>query len=129
MKRESKIPIPKGRTIARSASTTFVIGATAFLASCVTLGETKKQEALVCPQCRMVEVRTAFVRSHGRYPGFPHRIASGPIYHATTYEHRCESCQGLLTTFLREGKFQHKCSICQETPFTCPVIHPHTARL
>jgi hypothetical protein len=30
-------------------------------------------------------------------------------------------------TFLREGKFQHKCSICRETLFSCPVIHPDRA--
>jgi hypothetical protein len=124
------IPITKGRTIARwVASAAFAMSASGLLLSCATPGETKKQEALVCPQCRMVEVRSAFVRSHGRYPGFPHRTASGPIYHGTTYEHRCESCQGVLTTLFREGKFQHQCSICKETPFTCPVVHPKTARL
>ena len=35
----------------------------------------------------------------------------------------------MMTTFFREGKFQHKCSICKEFLFTCPVIHPDTARL
>jgi hypothetical protein len=110
------------------ASGALAISAFALLVSCAP-GEAKKQEALVCPQCRMVEVRSAFVRPHGRYPGFPHRSASGAIYHGTTYEHRCEGCQGAIITFFREGKFQHKCSICAETPFTCPVIHPKTAQL
>jgi hypothetical protein len=53
----------------------------------------------------------------------------GGNYAGTTCEHRCEGCQGTLITFFREGKFQHKCSICKETPFTCPVIYPNTARL
>ena len=78
----------------------------------------------------MVEVKTASKQPGGRYRGFPRsRWGSGGIYTGTNYEHRCEGCQGVLITFFREGKFQHKCSIRKETPFTCPVIHPHTARL
>jgi hypothetical protein len=105
------------------------MAAAAVLMSCATAREARKQEALVCPQCRMVEVKTVSTRPGGRYPGFPHsRWGSGGIYTRTAYEHRCEGCQGVLMTFFREGKFQHKCSICKETPFTCPVIHPDTAR-
>lgn len=118
------------RTIASWVSGgTLALAAVAVVASCAMPREAKKHEALVCPQCRMVEVRNAFVRHHGRYPGFPHRTASGAIYRGTTYEHRCDGCQGVLTTFVREGKLQHNCSICKETPFTCPVVHPKTARL
>ena len=98
------------------------MAAAALLVSCGTTGVAKKQEALVCPQCRMVKVKTvSYHPGGGRY--------SGGSYPVTTYEHRCEGCQGALITFFREGKLQHKCSICKETPFTCPVIHPDTARL
>ena len=102
------------------------MAAAALLVSCGTTGVAKKQEALVCPQCRMVKVTNVSYHPGGRDP-LPN--ASGGNYAVTTYEHRCEGCQGALITFFREGKFQHKCSICKETPFTCPVIHPDTARL
>ena len=106
------------------------MAAAALLVSCATAREAKKQEALVCPQCRMVEVKYVSIQPGGNYPGFRQsRWGSRGVYTGTTYEHRCEGCQGILMTFLREGKFQHKCSICSETPFTCPVIHPETARL
>jgi hypothetical protein len=130
MKPAPPIPIARRRTIARWAVPgTLAISAFALLVSCVTPGKAKNQEALVCPQCRMVEVRTAFAQPAGRYPSFLHGRRGVAAYPGTTYEHRCEGCQGVLMTFLREGKFEHKCSICKETPFTCPVIHPKTARL
>ena len=116
------------RTIARWASGTLAVAAAALLISCVTTGVAKKQEALVCPQCRMVKVANVSSQPGGRYPGFP-QSRFGGNYAGTTCEHRCEGCQGTLITFFREGKFQHKCSICKETPFTCPVIYPNTARL
>jgi hypothetical protein len=113
--------------IAREAPVTLGVGAIALLVGCATLGEARKPEALVCPQCRMVEVRSPLSGLTDAIPAF--RTGSGAIYHGTTYEHRCEGCQGVLTPFFREGKFQHQCSICKETPFTCPVVHPKTARL
>src|SRR5215207_1551614 len=125
MKQATMKPLPanqgtKLRTLFRWALGVLAMAAAAVLMSCAMAREARKQEALVCPQCRMVEVRSAFVQHRGRYPGFPHRTASGGIHRGATYEHRCEGCQGVLTTFFREGKFQHQCSICKETPFTCP---------
>jgi hypothetical protein len=132
MKSEPTPPITKGRPIARwAALRVLAISSAALLFSCATPRDTGKQEALVCPQCRTVEVQTASARPHayGRYPSFLHGPRSGGVHIATTYEHHCEGCQGVLSTFFREGKFQHKCSICNETPFSCPVIHPITAGL
>jgi phage FluMu protein Com len=99
------------------------VAAAALLVSCATAREATKQEALVCPQCKVVEVRSAAWQG-----GFSSRRGGGGGGPRKIYEHRCEGCQGVLMTFFREGKFQHKCSFCKETPFTCPVIHPDTAR-
>jgi hypothetical protein len=113
------------RTIASWASGgTLALAAVALVASCATPREAKKEEALVCPQCKVVEVRSAAWQG-----GYSSRRWGGGGGPSKTYEHRCEGCQGAIITFFREGKFQHKCSICKETPFTCPVIHPDTARL
>jgi len=30
----------------------------------------------------------------------------------------------MLATLFKEGKLMHKCSICKDSPFTCPVLHP-----
>jgi hypothetical protein len=36
---------------------------------------------------------------------------------------------GWLRSLFKEGKLQHKCSICKEKPFKCPVFHlPHRMR-
>lgn len=45
--------------------------------------------------------------------------------YATVYEDKCPGCSGVLKTFLTEGKWKHKCSLCAQRPFTCPVMRPH----
>ena len=68
-------------------------------------GPKNKQQALVCPQCKRVEFRT------------------GPP-HYTDSKDACPRCQGAMETLLKEGRLEHKCSICKQSPFTCPVLHP-----
>ena len=73
-------------------------------------------QATVCPECKTVIEQV----STGR-----------PEYdlYETREErrHSCPGCQGALVTFYKEGKFQHKCSICSQGAFTCPVVHPTVA--
>ena len=91
------------------------------LSGCVTPQATKdKQRALVCPQCKMVAVRTI-------QPSFGNSARAGwaGVPRPTTvYEDQCPGCQGAIETFFREGKWKHKCSVCKNTPYTCPVFHP-----
>ena len=91
------------------------------LSGCAGTNDTggKGKQALVCPQCKMVAVtveRPVF-RSGGRFGGY----GSGAT---TIYEDTCPGCQGAIETFFKEGKLKHKCSVCKETPFICPVFHP-----
>jgi len=74
-------------------------------------------EALVCPQCKVVTItRTVPVfDSDGNLPPRDEEV--------TETRHSCPGCQGALTTFFQEGKLRHKCSICEQTPFSCPVAH------
>jgi hypothetical protein len=105
----------------------------ALLAGCTTAlsppparAKTPWQEALVCPECKMVAVTT--------YKPGAYRLGGGPYsgiyrwgrssYHDQVYEDRCPGCQGIIVTVLKEGMLQHKCSICKEKPFKCPVFHP-----
>lgn len=37
--------------------------------------------------------------------------------------HDCPGCQGQIMTFLKEGKFEHRCSVCGKSPYTCNVAH------
>jgi len=86
--------------------------------------KTTTEGAFVCPQCKMVAVKTSH-QPGGYYPGLPSgRWQTGPVSPATTYEHRCPNCQGALSTLIREGKLKHRCSVCQDAPFICPVFHP-----
>lgn len=103
-----------------------------------TTGEkARKTESIVCPQCKMVAVASfppwqahpwAFSSpSAGWYPGWSSFGWGGLAYPQKTYEDKCPGCQGALTTFAREGKLKHKCSICAQRPFKCPVFHPETS--
>ena len=93
-----------------------------------------KAESIVCPQCKMVAVATfppyqshawAFsAPSASFYPGWSSFGWGGLNYPQKAYEDNCPGCQGAITTFAREGKLKHKCSICTEKPFKCPVVHP-----
>ena len=78
---------------------------------CASTGATggKVKQALVCPQCKMVEI-----------PGEP----DDQNQPTTTYQHACRGCQGAVRTFFKEGELKHKCSVCKDSPFTCPVFHP-----
>jgi hypothetical protein len=99
----------------------------------------KVREATTCPQCRMVAVTVPspiFPSSYGGpFTGFGagygwRGLTSGFVWgtgrgdYATVYEDKCPGCSGVLKTFFTEGKWKHKCSVCAQRPFTCPVVHP-----
>lgn len=71
-----------------------------------------KKQALVCPDCKMVQVTVE------DRPYSDDRTTT-----STQMEHSCPNCQGVLKTFFKEGKLQHKCSVCTQNAFTCPVSH------
>lgn len=98
-------------------------------------GKVKKTESIVCPQCKMVAVASYGVpfaahpwvfstAGSGWYPGWSSFAWGGLNYPQKTYEDKCPGCKGALTTLATEGKLQHKCSICTQKPFKCPVFHP-----
>lgn len=98
-------------------------------------GKVRKTESIVCPQCKMVAVATYGVPfqahpwvfsspSAGWYPGWSSFGWGGLSYPQKAYEDKCPGCQGVLMTFAREGKLKHKCSVCAQKPFKCPVFHP-----
>ena len=95
------------------------------LSGCASTNETggKGKQALVCPQCKMVAVTVNRPDSagDGDDPG-PYGFGYGRTQ--TDYNHTCPNCQGAMTTLLKEGKLKHKCSVCKDSPFTCPVFHP-----
>lgn len=84
----------------------------ALVTGCATSQPAK--QALVCPQCKVVTVdRPPMLHSPDDYQPVREQIE----------EHSCPGCQGAMTTFFKEGKWQHKCSVCAETPFSCPISH------
>ena len=86
------------------------------LTGCATSKSTKT--ALVCPQCKMVTVTrtvTVFPEGEGNFPPEDQEM--------TEMQHSCPGCQGAIVTLFKEGKFHHKCSICEQEAFTCPISH------
>jgi hypothetical protein len=126
-----------------AAVVALTLPATLSLSGCATSNDSaagKRREATICPQCKMVAVTPPQPVGPGlRYgPGFSgfgpkyrwgglgtaFGWATGPFGYATAYEDTCPGCKGALKTFFTEGKWNHKCSVCQQKPFTCPVSHP-----
>jgi hypothetical protein len=98
-----------------------------FVEGCATgksSGEPKT--ALVCPQCKMVETVTWLPAgpSFSRAGVGAYGVADLGYPAGNRKQHACPGCQGMLTSFAREGKWQHKCSICKQRAFSCPVVHP-----
>jgi hypothetical protein len=73
-------------------------------------------EATVCPECKTVVEQVEQI-STGRPEYDLYETREG-------LRHSCPGCQGALITFFKEGKLQHKCSVCSQSPFTCSVVHP-----
>jgi len=86
-----------------------------FAAGCASTRPAK--QVAVCPECKTVveEISRGSESDYGAWNTREER------------RHSCPGCQGALITFFKEGKFQHKCSICSQGPFTCPVVHPTNA--
>lgn len=87
----------------------------AMLSSCATTGGGNVGgKGVACPQCRNVVLQNRV------FEGWDYELHGGP---EEIVKHECPGCQGALTTLLKEGKFQHKCSVCEKTPYTCNVQH------
>lgn len=77
------------------------------------------EQALVCPRCKVVTIEP----SPDEFSIEEGLTRSYRASHSTIVRHSCPGCQGALTTLFTEGKLQHKCSICDQSPFSCPVSH------
>lgn len=84
------------------------------LGGCATSATRHSDEVLVCPQCRTVQHTE-------RLPFNSRRGGSRTVTH---YRHECPGCHSAMESFVKSGKWQHKCSTCEGTAFTCPTIHP-----
>lgn len=78
------------------------------------------EQALVCPQCKEVTIQ----QLPERYDPQDGLSRTYWEFNKTRTEHSCPGCQGSLVTLFKEGKLQHKCSLCEQSPFSCPLSHP-----
>jgi hypothetical protein len=103
----------KGRNMKRmmkwSLSVIVGAGALTLVTGCAT--RRPMEQALVCPDCRVVVVRDN--ARHRESYAFPEE----------SVRHECPDCQGALTTLFTEGRLVHKCSRCDGTPFSCSISH------
>ena len=67
--------------------------------------------ASVCPDCETVVIEDI-------------DVASGTNQLIARTSHHCPGCQGALVTLFKDGKLEHRCSICNAKGFSCPITHP-----
>ena len=85
--------------------------AATLLVSCSTLGTNSQNAGLIaCPDCRVVVEVDDSIEDYSNTPT--------PIT-----RHDCPGCQGRIATLFKEGKFEHRCSICKDSPYSCDVTH------
>ena len=97
-----------------------LVSAVGFCGCASTGGPKNKQQALVCPQCKMV----ALTVNRPYFGWYGHGYYNGSNIPITTYRDTCPGCQGAIKTLFQEGKWKHRCSVCKDSPYTCPVVHP-----
>jgi len=107
----------RSKRIERFTLGALLLAVVAMASGCATSRGT--EQALVCPQCKEVTIER-FPRAYS-----PDEAISYAFWdrEGTTVEHSCPGCQGALTTLFKEGRLRHKCSICEQTPFSCPITH------
>ena len=94
----------------------------AFLSGCASTfrsensGMSDGQAATACPQCKSVLVQP----SESYYMQWAEEGYTEPAQ----LEHECPGCQGALTTLFKEGKLEHKCSVCESGPYSCELFGP-----
>lgn len=83
------------------------------------------ERAVVCPKCKTVET-VAWLSAGPSFtrPGISAYGVNGLYPSPSVRKHECPRCQGAFTTLARHGKWEHRCSICREGAFSCPIIHP-----
>lgn len=67
--------------------------------------------ASVCPDCETVLIEDRTFADE----------TNQAIYRTSHY---CPGCQGALVTLFKDGKLEHRCSICTAKGFSCPTTHP-----
>ena len=102
-------------------ATALIIG----FSGCATSDMANAKHATVCPDCKTVAVPIdePYYYAGERASWFGRGSA------AVVYRHQCPRCHGSMETFAREGQWKHKCSICEVSPYTCPIVHPRSSRL
>ena len=85
------------------------------------------EQVFVCPECKIV-TETIERPGLGGYDDY-YNVGLDPdpgVYSGTQTisKHTCPGCQGVIETLFKEGNWKHKCSVCKDSPFTCPVFHP-----
>lgn len=86
------------------------------VSSCTTNGARREappaKTGVVCPECRTVVL--------GPFPSSSDWRGGPPSY---THRHTCSGCQGVITIYGEEEQFQHECSVCKQSPYSCRITH------
>ncbi|MDQ8195248.1 hypothetical protein QEH59_12485 [Coraliomargarita sp. SDUM461004] len=101
-------------------SSLLAVTSIAFLSGCASTSHSENasvsgsQAGTACPQCKSVLVQP----SESYYMQWADEGYREPAY----FQHECPGCQGALTTLFQEGKFEHKCSVCETGPYSCELF-------
>lgn len=72
----------------------------------------------VCPKCRDIPIE---FHDPNRYDDSGVDVDA---FRKDRVAHSCPDCQDAFVTFFKEGKFKHKCTVCEANGYVCPMNHP-----
>lgn len=72
------------------------------------------QAATACPQCKSVLIQP----EESYYMQWDEEGFREPAY----FQHQCPGCQGALSALIKDGEFRHKCTVCEEDPYSCELF-------
>lgn len=92
------------------------------LGGCATFNKSASDKVLVCPQCKMVATTIQRPKLGFEYSGSYGSEDMSKVTE-TVYRDKCPGCQGVIKTLFVNGKSKYQCTICEDSPFSCPVSH------
>jgi hypothetical protein len=72
------------------------------------------QAVTACPQCKSVLIQP----TESLYMQWDEEGFREPAY----FQHECPECRGAISTLIQDGEFRHKCSVCEEGPYSCDLF-------
>ncbi len=97
-----------------------MIGLAALLVTGCATNNSGKTTKTICPQCHDTQSR---FNDTNRYNDSGVDVSA---FRDDRVHHSCPDCQSAFAALFKEGKFKHRCTVCEANGYACPLNHSDT---